>query len=62
MTPEERSTHSAQMHSAKTLQECHAIQDLHHQAMQLRATEKAVKLPAVRANSCERMKAKGFFK
>ncbi|MDZ4251422.1 MAG: hypothetical protein U1A72_02475 [Sulfuritalea sp.] len=39
-----------------------ALQTEHHQAMEVRAKEKGVTLPAPRDNGCERMKARGFVK
>ncbi|MDP2132683.1 MAG: hypothetical protein Q8J99_03650 [Sulfuritalea sp.] len=62
MTAEERQAHSARMHAAKTYDECKALQAEHHQAMEARAKEKGVTLPAPRANGCDRMKERGFFK
>jgi hypothetical protein len=62
MTPEERAAHSGKMHSAKSYEECKALQSEHHQAMEARAKEKGVTLPSPGANGCDRMKARGFFK
>lgn len=62
MTAEERTAHSQKMHAAKTYDECKALQTEHHQAMEARAKEKGVTLPAPGANGCDRMKARGFFK
>lgn len=62
MTAEERTAHREKMISAKTYDECKAIQDEHHVAMEARAKEKGVTLPAPRQNACERMKARGAAK
>jgi hypothetical protein len=50
------------MRGAKTYEECKAVQDEHHKAMEVRAKEKGVTLPAPRNNGCDRMKARGFYK
>ncbi|KAF0165962.1 MAG: hypothetical protein FD157_1138 [Rhodocyclaceae bacterium] len=62
MSTEERTAHSGKMRAAKTYDECKALQTEHHQAMEARAKEKGVTLPAPRYNGCDRMKARGFFK
>ena len=62
MSAEERAAHSSKMRGAKTYDECKAVQAEHHQAMEARAKEKGVTLPTPRANGCDRMKARGFFK
>lgn len=62
MDAQERAAHSSKMRNAKTYDECKALQTEHHQAMEVRAKEKGVTLPAPRYNGCERMKARGFFK
>jgi hypothetical protein len=62
MTTEERTAHRNKMLAAKTYEECKAIQDEHHKAMELRAKEKGVNLSAPRHNGCDRMKARGLFK
>lgn len=62
MSAEERTAHSGKMRAAKTYEECKALQTEHHQAMDVRAKEKGVTLPAPRSNGCDRMKARGFFK
>lgn len=62
MTPEERTAHGAKMRGAKSYDECKATQEEHHKAMEVRAKEKGVTLPAPRSNGCDRMKARGFFK
>jgi hypothetical protein len=62
MTTEERAAHSGKMRAAKTYDECKAVQDEHHKAMEVRAKEKGVTLPAPRQNGCDRMQARGFFK
>lgn len=62
MNAEERRAHSSQMVNAKTYEECKALQAEHHNAMEIRAKEKGVTLPAPRQLGCDRMKARGFFK
>ena len=62
MSAEERTAHRDRMRGAKTYDECKAVQDEHHKAMEARAKEKGVTLPAPRFNGCDRMKARGFFK
>jgi len=62
MTPEERTAHRNQMRATKTYDECKALQEGHHKAMEVRAKEKGQTLPAPRSNGCDRMKAAGFFK
>lgn len=62
MTPEERAAYGEKMHATKTYDECKAMQDEQHAMMELRAKDKGVKLPVVRANGCDRMKARGLLK
>lgn len=62
MSAEERTAHRTSMRAAKTYEECKAVQEDHHKAMEARAKEKGVTLPAPRQNGCDRMKARGFFK
>ena len=62
MTAEERTVHSGKMRAAKSYDECKVLQDEQHKAMEARAKEKGVMLPAPRQNGCDRMKARGFFK
>jgi hypothetical protein len=62
MSAEERTAHRDQMRAAKTYDECKALQEEHHLAMEARAKEKGVTLPKPRQNGCDRMKARGFFK
>jgi hypothetical protein len=62
MTAEERTEHRSKMLTAKSYEECKAIQDEHHKAMEERAKEKGSTLPAPRQNGCDRMKARGLFK
>ncbi len=62
MTAEERTAHRDKMLAAKTYDECRAMQDEHHKAMEERAKEKGVALPAPRQNGRDRMKARGLFK
>lgn len=61
MTPEERTEHRNQMRSAKTYDDCRAIQQAQHERMVERAKAQGQTLPVPRANACDRMKAKGFF-
>lgn len=60
MTSEERTEHRNQMRSAKTYDECKAIQQAQHERMVERAKAQGQTLPVPRANACDRMKAKGF--
>ncbi len=62
MSPEERAAHQRKMRSAQTYDECKSIQAENHKAMAERAKEQGKTLPAPRANACDRMKARGFFK
>lgn len=62
MSAEERTAHREKMLAAKSYEECKALQDEHHKAMEARAMEKGAKLPAPRQNGCDRMQARGFFK
>ena len=62
MTPAERSAQQAKMRAVKTYDECKLLQTEHHTAMEVRAREKGVTLPAPRHNGCDRMQAKGFIK
>lgn len=61
MTPQERSAHRTNMLSAKTYDECKAVQAAQHAQMTERAKAQGKTLPTPRANGCDRMKAKGFF-
>ncbi len=62
MSAEERSAHQSKMMSAKTYDECKAVQAEQHKMMEARAKEKGQVLPAPRQNGCDRMKAQGVFK
>lgn len=62
MSAEERTVHRDKLRGARTYDECKALQDEHHKAMEGRAKEKGVTLPTPRQNGCDRMKARGFFK
>lgn len=62
MTPEERIEYRNKMLSAKTYDECKAIQAEHRKAMEARAKEKGVTLPTPKTNACDNMKAKGIIK
>ena len=62
MTPEERSTHMAKLHSMKSMTECETYVTEHRAAMVKRAQEQGKPLPAMRHNPCEMMKQQGVFK
>jgi hypothetical protein len=62
MSAEERSAHQSKMMSAKSYDECKAMQDEQHKTMAARAKEKGQALPAPRQNGCDRMQARGMFK
>jgi hypothetical protein len=62
MTAEERTAQQTQMRAVKTYEECNALRDKQHQAMQERAKEKGVTLMVPRQNVCDRMKARGWIK
>lgn len=62
MTPQERTANQNKMRAVKTYDECKALQDENHKAMEARAKEKGVTLPAPRQNGCDRMKARGILK
>lgn len=62
MSPEERTVQRDKMRATKTYDECKALQDEHHKAMEVRAKEKGKTLPTPRNNGCDRMKAGGYFK
>ena len=62
MTPEERTAQQTKMRAAGSLGECQALQTEHRSAMEARAKEKGVTLPAPRQSGCQRMQAQGFFK
>ncbi len=55
MTPEERVEHQARVRSFKTLGECRAYQQEHHQLMKQRATEKGMALPSGGRDICEHL-------
>jgi len=61
MSVEERTAHQSKMMSAKSYDECKAVQAEQHKAMEARAKEKGQVLPAPRQNGCDRMKAQGMF-
>lgn len=46
MTPAERTDHMSRMRSMKTLEECKAYVQTHHEEMASRAKEKGTKIPA----------------
>jgi hypothetical protein len=62
MTPAERSAHQNRMWSAKTYDECKAIQTEHHALIAARAQAKGVQLGGPRQNACDRMQARGLLK
>lgn len=62
MTAQERTEHQSKMRAAKTYEECKALQDEHHQAMEARAKEKGLTLRPARRNGCDVMKARGILK
>jgi len=62
MSAAERTEHQKKMLAAKTYDECKAIQEEHHKAMEARAKEKGVTLGTPKANACDNMKAKGIIK
>lgn len=63
MTPQERVEHQNKMRSFTTYDECKAYQEAHHQAMEARAKEKGVTLPATAGGyGCDNMRARGFLK
>ena len=62
MSPEERTAHRDKMRASRTYDECKALQQENHQAMEVRAKEKGQTLPTPGTNGCDRMKANGFFK
>jgi hypothetical protein len=62
MSPEERTAHRDKMRTTKTYDECKALQEGHHKAMEVRAKEQGKTLPAPGNNGCDRMKASGYFK
>jgi hypothetical protein len=62
MSAEERNAHRSRMMSAKSYDECKAMQEEQHKSMEARAKDKGMTLPAPRQNGCDRMKARGMFK
>jgi|SRR3972149_6534830 len=62
MSAEERSAHREKMLSAKTYEECKAVQAGQHQLMESRANERHMTLAPPRQNACDRMKARGLLK
>ncbi|TXT34007.1 MAG: hypothetical protein FD135_5375 [Comamonadaceae bacterium] len=62
MTAEERTAIQNKMRTVKTYDECKTMQAEQHATMQTRAQEKGVTLNTPRQNSCDVMKARGFFK
>lgn len=60
MTAEERTANQARMASVKTYDECKAVQAQQHAAMQARATEKGITLPAPQSRGCDMRKARGL--
>ena len=62
MSAEERTAHRDKMLSAKTYDECKAVQDERHKLMEARAKEKGTTLRPAHQNACDRMKARGLLK
>lgn len=62
MSAEERAAFQQKMRTAKTYDECRAIQAEHHKTMEARAAAQGKTLPPMHANVCDRMKARGWFK
>ncbi len=62
MTPDERLAHRNRMFSAKTYDECKAIQSEHQKTMTERAKAQGKTLPTPRGNVCDHMKARGLLK
>lgn len=60
MTSAERTAHQAKMRAVTTYDECKALSDENHQAMEARAKERGVRLTTPRQNGCAVMKARGF--
>jgi len=60
MTAEERAANQTRMASVKTYDECKAVQAEQHAAMQVRATEKGITLPAPQSRGCDMRKARGL--
>lgn len=63
MTAQERVEHQNKMRSFTTYDECKTYQQEQHQAMEARAKEKGVTLPAAGDGyGCDNMRARGFLK
>lgn len=62
MTSEERAAHQAKMREVKTYDECKTVQSENRAALEARAKEKGITLPAPRQNVCDNWKARGFVK
>lgn len=62
MTPEERTANQIKMRAVKTYDECKLVQTEQRKAMEARAKDKGVTLPAPRQNGCDNMKARGLIK
>lgn len=62
MTPAERTEYQGKMRSAKTYDECKAIQAEHRATIEARAKEKGVTLNTPRYNACDQMRTRGFLK
>lgn len=60
MTAEERTAMMIKMRAVKTYDECKLLQSEQHKAMEARAKEKGITLPAPRQNRCDMMKARGL--
>ena len=62
MTPAERSEHQNKMWSAKTYDECKALQAEHRAVIVARAKEQGLTLATPRQNACDRMQMRGMLK
>ena len=62
MSAQERTAYRDKMLSAKTYDECKAVQDERRTLMETRANEKGTTLRPPRQNACDRMKARGLLK
>jgi len=62
MSAQERTAHRDKMLTAKTYDECKAVQAEQHALMEARAKEKGKTLSGPRQNGCDVMKARGLLK
>jgi hypothetical protein len=61
LTPEERAVHQEKIHGLKTYAECTAYLAQHRSLLETRAKEKGLKLPPLKNNLCDDMRAHGRF-